>query len=107
VTGESSPDVESSPPLEATTHSFVIRLWLEHGAGGHALWRGHITHVPSGARRYIQDLDGISAFIAPYLEALGTRLSLLWRIRRARRRRPRSATHQPRDQGSDAAPMRK
>ena len=61
---------------EANTHSFVVRIWLEEAAGdvGPATWRGHITHVLSGERRYLKDLDGIIAFIAPYLEAMGVRL---------------------------------
>jgi len=62
--------------LDATSHPFVIRIWLEQSAGeGHpAVWRGHITHVPSGARRYFQHLDDIASFVAPYLESMGIKL---------------------------------
>lgn len=59
--------------IEAHTHSFVIRIWLEEPAdgAGTARWRGHITHVLTGERRYLQDLDDVSAFIAPYIEEMG------------------------------------
>lgn len=55
--------------------SFIVKIWLEETAeeAGRALWRGHITHVPSGERRYIQDLDQIEEFIMPYLEDMGVR----------------------------------
>ena len=44
--------------------------------------RGHITHIPNGTRRYVQDLDGIVFFIIPYLESMGVRLGLHWRLKR-------------------------
>jgi hypothetical protein len=54
-------------------HSFVVKIWLEETAeeGGQVIWRGHITHVPSGKRKYIRNLDGLTAFITPYLEEMG------------------------------------
>lgn len=58
-------------PPESNLHSFIVRLWREETdeAAGPTVWRGHITHVPSGTRRYLTDLRDIAAFIAPYLEA--------------------------------------
>lgn len=69
--------------LEFNTHSFIVKVWLEETAeeAGHAVWRGHITHVPSGERRYFKDLDEIQVFIVRYLEAMGIRLrkgACLW-----------------------------
>ena len=63
--------------LEATSHPFFVRIWLEEGANdAHpATWRGHITHVPSGRRQYLKDLDSIPTFIAPYLEEMGVALT--------------------------------
>ena len=57
---------------EATTQSFVIKVWVERPAerGVPMLWRGHITHVPSGKRRYVQSLDTVVAFIAGYIDAM-------------------------------------
>jgi hypothetical protein len=76
---------------EATTQSFIVKIWLEETAeeAGRARWRGHITHVPSGQRRYLQDLGDITAFIAPYLERMGIKLTpvlelKLWLQRRKR-----------------------
>lgn len=70
--------------IEFNTHSFIVKIWLEETAEetGQATWRGHITHVPSGERRYVQDLDEITAFIAPYLEQMGVRVNLRERVRR-------------------------
>lgn len=62
--------------FEATTHPFIVRIWLEETAAeaGRATWRGYVTHVPSGKQRYIHDLDEIGAFIAPYVESMGVHL---------------------------------
>lgn len=59
----------SSP--ESTIHSFVIRIWAEEMAEGGVLLRGHITHVPGGAKTYLKDLDDIRAFMRPYVKAIG------------------------------------
>lgn len=69
-------------------HSFIIKLWIEKAPErrGRAVWRGQITHVPSGARRYLKDLSEITAFITPYLETLGVRLGMWRRVRRWLRR---------------------
>lgn len=66
---------------EHTTHSFLVKLWLEETAeeAETARWRGHVTHIdrePSAkisrkSRRYIEDLEEIAAFILPYLKAMG------------------------------------
>jgi hypothetical protein len=63
--------------FEANTHPFIVKIWLEESAeeAGEATWRGHITHVPSGSRRYISRLADISAFIVPYLKQMGVRVT--------------------------------
>jgi hypothetical protein len=68
---------------ETTTHPFIIKIWLEETAeeAGQAVWRGHVTHVPSGERRYIKNLDEIRAFIAPYLEDMGVKFRECWCVR--------------------------
>jgi hypothetical protein len=73
---------------EATSHPFIVRIWLEETAdeAGRATWRGHITHVPSGKRQYLQDLDDIITFIAPYLAGMGVKLGLGWQITRRLKR---------------------
>ncbi len=69
--------------FEANTHPFIIKVWLEETAqqAGVAMWRGHITHVPSDERHYLKDLDDITAFITPYLEGMGVKFRLCWRLR--------------------------
>jgi hypothetical protein len=66
---------------ESNTHSFIVKVWLEESVeeAGQATWRGHITHVPSGERRYVENLSEITAFIVLYLENMGVkRRSRLW-----------------------------
>jgi hypothetical protein len=73
---------------EATTHSFIVKIWLEEVTDetGDVTWRGYITHVPSGARRYLRNLDDIVDFILTYVEAIGVRPGRLMRLRRWLRR---------------------
>jgi hypothetical protein len=70
--------------LEPGAQSFIVKIWVEERAeeGGRGTWRGHITNVPSGKRRYLKNLDEIGDFIAPYLEEMGVKLGTRWRIRR-------------------------
>jgi hypothetical protein len=69
--------------FEANTHPFIVKIWLEETAeeAGQATWRGHITHVPTGERRYLKDLDDIVAFIIPYLEGMGVKPTPFQRLR--------------------------
>lgn len=59
--------------FESNTHSFVIKIWLEETdeRSDSSVWRGHVTHVPSRNRRYVDGLQGITDFITIYLEQLG------------------------------------
>ena len=70
-------------------HSFIIKLWLEQAPeekADSATWHGHITHVPGGERAYLKDLGGVTAFITPYLEESGVRVSTPRRFARRLRR---------------------
>jgi hypothetical protein len=71
-------------PNEYQTHSFIVKVWLEEREDQRErqTWRGRITHVPDGERRYLQDLREIARFIAPYLERMGVRPRLLERFMR-------------------------
>ena len=59
--------------FESNTHSFVIKIWLEETdeRSDFSAWRGHVTHVPTRNRRYVDDLQGITDFITIYLQQLG------------------------------------
>ena len=63
---------------EFNVHSFIVKVWLEEEAtkNNDTIWHGHITHVPSGEKRYLKNLDEIALFIQPYLEAMGIRFDL-------------------------------
>ena len=81
VQGAGARTVETS---EGNAHPFIVRIWLEETTlvSGHAKWRGHITHVPSGNRQYFESLDEINTFIRPYLEGIGVKSGISWKIRR-------------------------
>lgn len=70
-----------SPDLfEANTHSFIVKVWLEETLAetGQVVWRGHITHVPGGERRYLKSLSEVSAFIELYLQQMGVKFRNRW-----------------------------
>ena len=69
--------------VEFNTHSFIIKVWLEEPADDNrqGRWRGHITHVPDGERRYLKGLGEIVAFMVPYLLSMGVRLDAYSRLR--------------------------
>ena len=56
--------------FEKTTHSFVIKIWLEKPPEetDKVVWRGRIVHVATGERIFIKDYDEIMAFISPFVE---------------------------------------
>ena len=59
---------------EPSSHSFIVKVWAEEfiPACNQTFWRGHVTHVGSGERRYLQSLDKVAEFIEPYLQALNS-----------------------------------
>lgn len=65
---------------ETTTHSFIVKIWLEEADADQAMWRGHITHVSSGERRYLQRLEDIPLFLIPYLKQVGVRIGVGWHV---------------------------
>jgi hypothetical protein len=79
--------------VETSTHSFIVKIWLEETAeqSSAAKWRGCVTHVSSGTRRYVESLDAMASFIATYLEAMGVRFGLIAQLKHwlLRRRGPR------------------
>lgn len=69
--------------LEPHSQSFIVKVWVEHGAGGTdaARWRGHVTNVMSGKRVYTQRLDELPLIIMPCLQSMGIHFGTLWRAR--------------------------
>jgi hypothetical protein len=68
---------------ESTLHSFIIKLWLEGDCGKSEpnVWRGYITHVPTGDRRYLKRLSDIADFVQEYLDDTQGRKDLRSRAR--------------------------
>lgn len=69
--------------VEFNTHSFVIKVWIEDPSEEttNPVWRGHITHVQSGSRRYLNSLSSAQTFIKPYLKSMGVKIGFFWRLR--------------------------
>jgi hypothetical protein len=74
---------ESGKVEQPDTHSFVVKVYLEETVEevGRVRWRGRVTHVTSGERRYFENLSGIVAFIEPYLERWGVKFGIFQRLR--------------------------
>lgn len=68
--------------LEPGTQSFIVKVWVEDSTEkeDYGVWRGHITHVSSGKRHYMKNLDEIQSFIAPYLEEMGVQIRMHSRV---------------------------
>jgi hypothetical protein len=56
--------------LEEKINSFILKIWIEDRAEeyGQQFWRGHITHVPSGERVHISELEDITAYFKRFLK---------------------------------------
>lgn len=74
------PGPMDEPPPEV--HSFVVKIWAKEvkDPRSDASWRGSVTHVGTGERRYIQRLMQIPYFIAPYVNEIGDALDLRSRL---------------------------
>ena len=60
-------DMESG----ANILSYIVRVWLEELTSEEdpIIWRGHITPVPNGKRRYFSDINDIPDLIAAHVKA--------------------------------------
>lgn len=58
---------------EVNLQSFVVKIWVEEtgDSDNTAPWRGSITHVGSGERRYVKSLDEITRYFKVYLRGIG------------------------------------
>lgn len=61
--------VDHSLPGETNIQSFIVKIWLGEipGAFPRWQWRGYITHVPSGRRKYLAKLRDVTNFMEQYL----------------------------------------
>jgi hypothetical protein len=58
---------------EVNLQSFIVRIWVEEKREGEEAppWRGSITHVLTGGKRYIKSLDEITRYFKNYLHGIG------------------------------------
>jgi hypothetical protein len=45
------------------TLTFIVRLWHETDAEGHARWRGRVEHVASQEVGYVEGVAGVARFL--------------------------------------------
>jgi hypothetical protein len=65
---------------DVETQSFLVRIWREAGTQpGEYFWRGHVTEVRHGKRKYVKNFEEIALFIANFLPQLGVQLNWRWR----------------------------
>jgi hypothetical protein len=64
--------LEDNGDPESTTHTFVLKVWVEEimEESNRARWRGRITHVLNGDYIYFEDLETLHNFIKTYLDKL-------------------------------------
>ncbi len=66
---EGGDTLDHSLPGETNIQSFIVKIWLgeDPGAFHRRQWRGYITHVPSGRRKYLARLRDAVNFMETYL----------------------------------------
>lgn len=66
-------DRPSCSDCDLSIWHFVVRLWLEaqDEAATVFTWRGQVTHVPSGRRIYVNQLDDVQTAINSFLRMDG------------------------------------
>ena len=80
---DNATDDAAADQIAPKSESFIVKVWSEDTAtpSSKVTWRGYVTHVFSGKRGYVRDLDDITDFIVPYLQALGVTVQKRWRLR--------------------------
>ena len=60
-------------PENFDAQAFLVRIWVEEpeAEGADAVWRGHVTKLPDGDRRYVDSIEGICGVIADLLQMEG------------------------------------
>lgn len=66
-------------PTKATTHAFIVRIWIEPRElrDAEPTWRGVIEAVEGHERVYFHQLDNLSTFFAMYLRDIGIKIDNL------------------------------
>lgn len=61
-------------PPEIEIQSFIVKIWLETEGrlGNQSRLHGYVTHVLTGERRYIHQLDDLPHIIRQFLQTLQT-----------------------------------
>jgi hypothetical protein len=77
---------QSEPELPAP-QSFILKVWLvQDRLDMCPVWHGRLTHIPTGHRIHVRNMFQVVVFIAEYLDAMGARQPIIWRMYRWLRR---------------------
>ena len=57
---------------EVNLQSFIVKIWVEETGDSASTtpWRGSITHVVTGERRYVKSLEEITKYFRVYLQGI-------------------------------------
>lgn len=76
------PENRDGSVLQPSTQSFIVKIWIEEQVDDSgSSWRGRITHVPSGEKRYVRKISEVALFIASYLRAMNVPIGIGWSLR--------------------------
>lgn len=66
-----SPHTLNDSSGDARILSFLVRVWKEELSSQESqiVWRGHVTRIPDGARRYFKDLNEIPDLMMAQLKS--------------------------------------
>lgn len=80
--------MKNQPVEQDTSNSFILKIWTEEttAKGEPVSWRGSISHVPDGTRRYFMDLQTMADFVGDFIDSMGGDAGLAYHMRKVVRR---------------------
>ena len=67
-------NIMTDRPNTANIQTFIVKIWVEDEVSnntGKPVWRGFITQVSSGERRYVKSLDEINTYFLKFTKMIG------------------------------------
>jgi len=66
-----SPNSSNNGSGETQIYSFLVRVWKEELSlqDSQTVWRGHVTRIPDGTRRYFKDFNEIADLMMAQLKS--------------------------------------
>ena len=66
-----TPEFSTDGAEETNILSFIVRIWKEDLSSQEPqmVWRGHVTRIPDGTRRYFKDINEIPDLMMAQLKS--------------------------------------